>query len=514
MELLKVSIIIQAQNEESTIGDIIKEMKKLKPYEIIIVLNGSTDKTSYIVKSLGCKLIEYEKPLGINVGKALGANKAIGDILVFIDSDIVIQAKKILPYIIAIQNGADVVLNDLTWTMYRNTLPHPTAVSKRALNIFLKREDLLVNTMGSIPNALSRHAVNKIGWWNLIDPPLVQAICVEQNLIIEVSEPIDVIYTNKIRPKQHYTLAPNSPYPQSTSRVIGDHLKAINYMISKTGVRNGFYDGRNRKLLDTINVKKKRKNVKRSVVISCEGKSKYLIKLVKSIRQNVDEIIIVGYQLNPLIIKRVKKMGAIIFNYPQSIGVFMTRAIGAAHSNGKVILFIDSNLQVSTKEMMTFIKSVENGVDIALNNNDYLLNFIHPIDTLSAIKYFLNLSIKQPTLLNNSLVTVPHAIHRSVINKVGINDLCIPPLFYLKALMNNYKIESPYSLKLKQNYDVSSERLNDKDKYKALDIFLGDHIEAINYYLKLTNNRGGFTDGNKNRSLIKKLKGKTKIDNH
>ena len=72
---INLSIIIPVYNEENTLLDVLKNLKKLKNFcnlEIIVVNDGSTDKTS--------KIIEDNKELftkSINLNKNLGKGKAV-----------------------------------------------------------------------------------------------------------------------------------------------------------------------------------------------------------------------------------------------------------------------------------------------------------------------------------------------------------------------------------------------------------------------------------------------------
>ena len=47
-------------------------MQKLKPLEIIIIVNGSTDKTEELAKNCGATVITYKEALGIDTGRAVG----------------------------------------------------------------------------------------------------------------------------------------------------------------------------------------------------------------------------------------------------------------------------------------------------------------------------------------------------------------------------------------------------------------------------------------------------------
>ncbi|EKD94482.1 MAG: glycosyl transferase family protein [uncultured bacterium] len=81
-----ISVIIPTYNEESVILDCLTSLAKqtYKDYEIIVVDDGSSDKTLEIVKNV--KILQ-QKHLGPGAGRNLGAKSAKGDILVFVDSD-------------------------------------------------------------------------------------------------------------------------------------------------------------------------------------------------------------------------------------------------------------------------------------------------------------------------------------------------------------------------------------------------------------------------------------------
>ncbi len=85
---MRFSFIIPALNEEGLIADCINSIKPQigRQDEIIVVDNGSKDRTAEIAKKLGCKVVKEEKR-GISHARNKGARVAKGDILCFVDAD-------------------------------------------------------------------------------------------------------------------------------------------------------------------------------------------------------------------------------------------------------------------------------------------------------------------------------------------------------------------------------------------------------------------------------------------
>lgn len=86
------SVIIPAYNAEKHIGACLESLKNqtYKNFEIIVVDDGSTDKTLAIAKNYGVKIISNEKNVGEGISRNIGAEQARGDILVQTDSDVVV----------------------------------------------------------------------------------------------------------------------------------------------------------------------------------------------------------------------------------------------------------------------------------------------------------------------------------------------------------------------------------------------------------------------------------------
>ncbi|MEM3399961.1 MAG: glycosyltransferase family A protein, partial [Candidatus Micrarchaeia archaeon] len=93
--LPSVSIVIPAHNEERTIEGCVRSClsQKIKPHEIIVVNDGSTDRTREIVEEIAkehpeVKILNFERGHSAAFARNRGAEKATGDVLVFIDADV------------------------------------------------------------------------------------------------------------------------------------------------------------------------------------------------------------------------------------------------------------------------------------------------------------------------------------------------------------------------------------------------------------------------------------------
>jgi len=105
----KVIAVIPAFNEEKRIGNIILKTRKYAD-KVIVVDDGSIDKTSEVSKKYGAQVIRYEKNKGKGYATKLGLNKAISlkpDIIIFLDADGQHDPKYIPYFINAIKNGAN-----------------------------------------------------------------------------------------------------------------------------------------------------------------------------------------------------------------------------------------------------------------------------------------------------------------------------------------------------------------------------------------------------------------------
>ncbi|MCC7549945.1 MAG: glycosyltransferase [Methanobacterium sp.] len=86
---MKLSIIIPTFNEEKYLPALLESIKRqdFDDYEVIVADAGSQDRTREIAQEWGCKVVDGGMPA---VGRNHGTEKARGDYLLFLDSDVIL----------------------------------------------------------------------------------------------------------------------------------------------------------------------------------------------------------------------------------------------------------------------------------------------------------------------------------------------------------------------------------------------------------------------------------------
>ncbi len=90
---MKISVIVPTYNNEDTIEPCLKgiRLSRHAPYELIVVDDGSTDRTTFLAKRFTDLILPHSQNIGRSHARLTGARKAQGDILLFVDSDIVVK---------------------------------------------------------------------------------------------------------------------------------------------------------------------------------------------------------------------------------------------------------------------------------------------------------------------------------------------------------------------------------------------------------------------------------------
>ncbi len=108
----KYTVVIPAYNEEEAIIGTIEGIKNVvdDSYEILVVDDGSRDKTFELAKGAGVRVLRHEKNLGKAAALETGVRNASGDIIATIDADCTYEAAKIGELVKLIENGNDLAI--------------------------------------------------------------------------------------------------------------------------------------------------------------------------------------------------------------------------------------------------------------------------------------------------------------------------------------------------------------------------------------------------------------------
>lgn len=100
----KTSVILPARNEESTIGWVVEA---IRPHlvghggglldEILVIDDASTDQTAQVARLTGANVRQLDGTGGKGQAMASGVETAIGDLIVFLDADVVNMSPNYIP---------------------------------------------------------------------------------------------------------------------------------------------------------------------------------------------------------------------------------------------------------------------------------------------------------------------------------------------------------------------------------------------------------------------------------
>ncbi len=147
MSQLDLSFVVPAYNEEefieSALGTIdTVVMRKKLTYEIVVVDDGSADKTLakariYAGKNGHVRVISYNKNVGKGYAVKTGFMKATGNVVFFADSDMEIDLGKVSDYIDALKHG-DIVIASKKHDDSKVTVPLSRKILSECFNALVR----------------------------------------------------------------------------------------------------------------------------------------------------------------------------------------------------------------------------------------------------------------------------------------------------------------------------------------------------------------------------------------
>lgn len=105
---MNIVAIIPAYNEERTIAEVIRILKEVDIINnIVVVSDGSKDKTATIATSMGTHVIVLNQNIGKGGAIKAGLDKYAGDIMLFLDADLIgLNHKHVIDLLNPVINGS------------------------------------------------------------------------------------------------------------------------------------------------------------------------------------------------------------------------------------------------------------------------------------------------------------------------------------------------------------------------------------------------------------------------
>ncbi|MFB6732266.1 glycosyltransferase family 2 protein [Bacillus mobilis] len=512
MHKKSISIIIPIHNEVKTLASILQSCLQLEPLEIIIVINGCIDSSFEIAKSYGCRILACDEPVNHNVSHAIGAKKAKGDNLLFLDTTVVIPPSTLKKFIRPLlEENMDMVLNNLNYIFYKRQRPDTATIWQQISNHFFHRPDLNIDSLAFSPYAMTKKAVERIDADILANPILAQLKAIKNGFRISHDMEVDVMPSNHYNPQQN--LSPSTPLSVYEKQIIGNHIEALAKWISDKQNSRAQYTDRNRRrdIVEGLKLKKQKYMPKittgqelyfntyggkqLSVIIPVQNEEKTIEAVIQETRKlNPLEIIIVVNGATDHTEEIAKKCGVTVITYQEALGNDTGRAIGAYFAKGDILLFIDGDFLISRTDLLPFVHSIQNGVDLALNKLEHYYMYRFPYSIVTACKYAVNLACNRKDLGMGSTIAVPHAFSRNCINKIGFDALTSPVLSQVRTIIEGFNVKNVHSVGIDTMNRVRPEKHFSKNGELPLSTqqIIGDHIEGISYLINQKGKRGLF----------------------
>ncbi|RKN85279.1 glycosyltransferase family 2 protein [Paenibacillus ginsengarvi] len=238
-----------------------------------------------------------------------------------------------------------------------------------------------------------------------------------------------------------------------------------------------------------------------SVVIPVVNERRTIAQVIRqafAVHRNT-EVIVVANGTTDGSGKIAESLGARVLYYPEPLGHDVGRSIGAKEAKGSIVLFTDGDIVISFKDMVPLVKAVENGVDIALNS------YLGPVDKMSVhgvvlAKHALNIALSRPELKGASMTAIPHALSRKALEAIGHEHLAVPPKAQAVGICRGLDVRAVHYIDVGRTNRIRRRRQGG-DPLEGL--IVGDHLEALEWYVRATSERGKKPDLTRVREIVR-----------
>ncbi|MCM3082094.1 glycosyltransferase [Brevibacillus invocatus] len=233
MNQIDVSVIIPARDDSRWLHAIIQEIRSMaQSAEVIVVCHQPSPVTMEQIQKYDATLIYADKAITYDEGRGIGALHASGNVLLFLDDQVVRPYKQLEKLLKHIEKGSDIVLSrDLNPASSDQVLSRK--MTYHLLNHIVRRQDLGSASLYEVPFAMTRKAVDHV------DPmPFIPAVILVESILQKLTvRAIPAIIMEKRRTNAGQTM--NS----SSQKVLDEHAQAMSLWMQQRGERNGLWDG-------------------------------------------------------------------------------------------------------------------------------------------------------------------------------------------------------------------------------------------------------------------------------
>lgn len=107
----RLSVVLPARNEAESIGGVVSALRLRFPEaEIIVVNDGSTDRTESLAREAGARVISHPYSMGNGAAIKRGGREAKGDVIAFMDADGQHDASELQGLLEALEQGHDMAV--------------------------------------------------------------------------------------------------------------------------------------------------------------------------------------------------------------------------------------------------------------------------------------------------------------------------------------------------------------------------------------------------------------------
>ncbi len=240
-----------------------------------------------------------------------------------------------------------------------------------------------------------------------------------------------------------------------------------------------------------------------AAVIAAAGEATTIAGVIAQVRAaGVAEVVVVVNGATDDTAAIAATAGVKVIEYPDRLGYDIGRAIGARQTTAEIILFLDADFIVSAADLAPFVKAVEQGVDVALNDLGAVSSLQSLKHGVNGAKRFLNLALRRPDLGWGSMTAVPHALSRQALEVIGPENLAVPPLALARAVSGGLNVKQVHAVDVIKPNPTRPGMHQGPGGDLVEQLIIGDHLEALAWLLEHRGARGGFDDLGRKRELV------------